>query len=89
MLYTLIQRDGALWKRLHLLTGTLLFFAIAAPWFVAVSRANPEFAHFFFIHEHFERFLTTGHKRYEPWWWFIPVLAGGMLPWLFNLLNAQ
>ncbi|HEY6095228.1 MAG TPA: glycosyltransferase family 39 protein [Gallionellaceae bacterium] len=88
VLYTLIQRDWALWKRLHLLTGTLLFFAVAAPWFVAVSRANPEFAHFFFIHEHFERFLTTEHKRYEPWWWFIPVLIGGMLPWLLNLGDA-
>ncbi|HEU0186958.1 MAG TPA: glycosyltransferase family 39 protein, partial [Gallionellaceae bacterium] len=88
VLYTLIQRDWALWKRLHLVTGTLLFFAISAPWFVAVSRANPEFAHFFFIHEHFERFLTTEHKRYEPWWWFLPVLAIGILPWLANLPQA-
>ncbi len=88
VLYSLIQRDWALWKRLHLITGTLLFFAIAAPWFVAVSRANPEFAHFFFIHEHFERFLTTEHKRYEPWWWFLPVLAVGILPWLINLPEA-
>lgn len=88
VLYTLIQRDWALWKRLHLITGTLLFLAITAPWFIAVSRANPEFPHFFFIHEHFERFLTKTHNRYEPWWWFFPVLAGGILPWLVNLADA-
>lgn len=88
VLYTLTQRDWVLWKRLHLITGTLLFFAISAPWFIAVSLANPEFPNFFFIHEHFERFLTKTHHRYEPWWWFIPVLAGGILPWLVNLADA-
>lgn len=88
VLYTLIQRDWALWKRLHLISGALLFLAISAPWFIAVSRANPEFPHFFFIHEHFERFLTKAHHRYEPWWWFVPILVGGMLPWLVNLGDA-
>ena len=88
VLYTLIERDFALWKKLHLFSGTLLFLAISAPWFIAVSVANPEFFHFFFIHEHFERFLTKTHGRYEPWWWFIPVLAAGILPWLVTLADS-
>ncbi|MFZ5540936.1 MAG: phospholipid carrier-dependent glycosyltransferase, partial [Pseudomonadota bacterium] len=81
VLYSLWQRDFALWRRLHLGKGLLLFFAIAAPWFVAVSLANPEFPRYFFWHEHVERFLTRVHGRYEPWWYFVPVLAGGLLPW--------
>lgn len=81
VLYSLWQRDFALWKRLHFGKGLLLLFAIAAPWFVAVSLANPEFPRYFFWHEHVERFLTRVHGRYEPWWYFIPVLAGGLLPW--------
>lgn len=89
VLYTLIERDFGLWKRLHLFSGILLFMAIAAPWFIAVSIANPEFFHFFFIHEHFERFLTKTHGRYEPWWWFIPVLAAGILPWLITLIDSM
>jgi 4-amino-4-deoxy-L-arabinose transferase-like glycosyltransferase len=88
VLYTLIERDFGLWKRLHLFSGILLFMAIAAPWFITVSIANPEFFHFFFIHEHFERFLTKTHGRYEPWWWFIPVLAAGILPWLITLIDS-
>lgn len=88
VLYTLIQRDFALWKRLHFLTGLPLFFLIAAPWFVAVSLANPEFFHFFFIHEHFERFLTKVHRRYHPWYTFIPILILGILPWLFAMFPA-
>jgi 4-amino-4-deoxy-L-arabinose transferase-like glycosyltransferase len=81
VLYALWQRDFAPWTRLHIGRGLLLFFAIAAPWFVAVSLANPEFPRYFFWHEHVERFLTRVHGRYEPWWYFIPVLAGGLLPW--------
>lgn len=89
VLYTLIERDFGLWKRLHLVSGIALFMAIAAPWFIAVSIANPEFFHFFFIHEHFERFLTKTHGRYEPWWWFIPVLAAGILPWIVTLIDSM
>ncbi|MBI3068262.1 MAG: glycosyltransferase family 39 protein, partial [Betaproteobacteria bacterium] len=66
VVYSLVQRDFALWKRLHLASGVALFLLIAAPWFVAVSIANPEFPRFFFVHEHFERFLTTVHKRDQP-----------------------
>lgn len=88
VLYTLIERDFGLWKRLHLFSGIALFMAIAAPWFIAVSIANPEFFHFFFIHEHFERFLTKTHGRYEPWWWFIPILAAGILPWFIPLVDS-
>ncbi|MCX7148859.1 MAG: glycosyltransferase family 39 protein [Rhodocyclales bacterium] len=67
------------------LRGLLILLAITAPWFIAVSWANPEFARFFFIHEHFERFLTKAHGRYQPMWYFIPILLLGMLPWLGSL----
>ncbi|MBI3524072.1 MAG: glycosyltransferase family 39 protein [Betaproteobacteria bacterium] len=80
--YSLWQRDFTLWRRLHLLSGLALLLAVTAPWFIAVSLANPEFARFFFIHEHFERFLTKVHGRYQPVWYFLPVLLAGMLPWL-------
>jgi 4-amino-4-deoxy-L-arabinose transferase-like glycosyltransferase len=63
-----------------------LFLAIAAPWFVAVSLANLEFARFFFIHEHFERFTSQVHQRYGPPWYFLPILAAGMAPWLLPAL---
>jgi 4-amino-4-deoxy-L-arabinose transferase-like glycosyltransferase len=82
VLYSLLERDAALWRRLHLVAGTLVFLAVAAPWFVAVSRANAEFFDFFFIHEHFTRFLTSEARREAPWWYFVPLLAVGLIPWL-------
>ena len=74
--------------RLEWTYGLIVFFAIAAPWFILVSYANPEFPEFFFIHEHFQRFLTTTHRRTEPWWYFLPILAAGFLPWMFALPSA-
>jgi 4-amino-4-deoxy-L-arabinose transferase-like glycosyltransferase len=82
VLYTLLTRDWALWRRLHLVKGALIFLAIAMPWFVVVSSRNAEFFDFFFIHEHFTRFLTNEAKREAPWWYFVPIFAVGILPWL-------
>jgi len=84
-LYVLWQRDFGLLRRLHLVPGAALFLLLAAPWFIAVSAANPEFARFFFLHEHFERFLTTQHDRPGPAWYFVPVLFLGFFPWLLSL----
>jgi 4-amino-4-deoxy-L-arabinose transferase-like glycosyltransferase len=80
-LYLLFTKRWRLLKEMRLPTGMLLFFAVSAPWFILISLRNPEFARFFFIHEHFERFTTTVHGRYEPIWFFIPILLGTMLPW--------
>src|SRR5256885_7255812 len=43
VIYSLLRRDWALWRRLHLVGGALLFLTIAAPWFIAVSARNAEF----------------------------------------------
>ncbi len=87
-LYLLATRNWALIARMEWRLGVTLFLLLTAPWFVAVSLANPEFAHFFFIHEHFERFLTKVHLRYQPWWYFLPIFALGMLPWLGFVLQG-
>ncbi len=87
-LYSVARRDLGALRDLEWVPGGALFLAITAPWFIAVSLANPEFAEFFFVHEHFTRFLTTVHRRTEPWWYFLPILAAGFLPWMFALPGA-
>ena len=82
VVYTAVARDLAIWRRIHLASGALLMLVVAAPWFVLISSRNPEFARFFFIHEHFQRYLSTVHLRDGPWWYFIPLLIGGFLPWI-------
>jgi 4-amino-4-deoxy-L-arabinose transferase-like glycosyltransferase len=82
VLYALAARDWSMWRRLHLARGLLLFLCICVPWFVLVGMRNPEQPHFFFIHEHFDRFLLKEHHREAAWWIFLALLAAGSLPWL-------
>ena len=83
-----MRRDLKVLDRIHLIPGLIVFFVIAAPWFIAVSNANEEFAQFFFIHEHFARFLTHEHRRVLPFWYFLPIVGAGFLIWMFALPAA-
>ncbi|HLY96018.1 MAG TPA: glycosyltransferase family 39 protein [Sideroxyarcus sp.] len=87
-LYSVFNRDITVWKRMHWFSGLLLFSLIAVPWFVLVIKANPEFFQRFFIYEHFERFTTKVHGRYQPWYYFVPILLLGMLPWTLLMFDA-
>ncbi len=79
-LYWLVRRDWSLILRVRPWWTALALAVLAGPWVWLVSSRNPGFAHFFFVHEHFERFLTRVHARYEPDWFFIPVLLLGFMP---------
>jgi 4-amino-4-deoxy-L-arabinose transferase-like glycosyltransferase len=82
VVYTLATRDWRLWRRLHLLAGIAIMLAVTVPWFVLVSQRNPEFPHFFFIHEHWQRYTSNVHHREGSVWYFVPLLLAGFLPWL-------
>jgi 4-amino-4-deoxy-L-arabinose transferase-like glycosyltransferase len=86
--YALWQRDLVALQRLNLRWGLPLFLALAVPWFVLAARRNAEFLQFFFIREHFQRFLTPIEQRSEPWWFFAPVLIVAVLPWLSRAVQA-
>ena len=68
--------------------GIAAFFAVAGPWLILVQRANPDFLWFFFVQEHFLRYATSGHGKHEPFYFFIPVLIAGAMPWCLFLLKA-
>lgn len=88
VLYTLIYRDWKLWTRLYIVSGLVIFLAIAGPWFVWVQVRNPEFFDYFFIYQQFTRFLTDELHRPGPWWYFVPIVILGILPWLGSLVPA-
>jgi 4-amino-4-deoxy-L-arabinose transferase-like glycosyltransferase len=87
-IYLLWQRDWATLRKLRPVSGLLLLLAVTLPWFLAVGRANPDFWHFFFVYQHFERYLTDVADRIEPWWYFGAILAIGCLPWLPAMARA-
>ncbi len=79
--YIVFTRKWRLIPRMLYWPGIALFFLLSAPWYWKVCAANDDFFHFFFIQEHFLRYMTRMHERYEPFWYFAPVLIGGLMPW--------
>src|ERR1700685_4247872 len=89
LLFMLLHRDWRLVLRAQPWWTLAALLLLAAPWFVLVSTRNPEFAQFFFIFEHFQRYLSRAEfDRYQPVWFFLPVLALGLLPWTTLLPGA-
>ncbi len=81
------QKD---WKRIFSLPWIPLVAAllVVAPWALAVHRADSDFWRQFIMVEHVQRFLSgqgANDDRSEPFWYFIPVLLGGLLPWTLFL----
>lgn len=87
-LYALVQRDFSVFKRMHWLAGLAVFLLITAPWFYLVMKANPEFFQKFIIYEHYTRFTTKELGRFQPWYYFVPILLLGMLPWTLLMFDA-
>lgn len=79
------------WSRLrpfYLPYGLALFLALAAPWHFLAAERNPGWASFYFVREHWARFTSSGHYRAEPVWYFVPVVALGLFPWIGFLGGA-
>ncbi len=88
VIYSLCSRDFAPWRKLHPALGLPLFLVIAVPWHALAAQRLPGFLQFFFIHEHFARYLTPSADRQEPWWFFGWVFLAGTVPWTVPALRV-
>jgi 4-amino-4-deoxy-L-arabinose transferase-like glycosyltransferase len=75
------------WRKWWLaITGCLI---VAAPWYALVTARNGyPFIQEFFLRHHFERLYSASLQHVQPWYYYVPVLLGGLFPWtpLFGLL---
>lgn len=88
ILYSLAARDFSSWRRLQVLGGLPLFLAITVPWHWLAATRLDDFLQFFFVHEHFARYLTAVSDRQEPWWYFGAVFLAGTIPWTLSALRV-
>src|SRR5215475_12016913 len=81
-LFVLITRGWRRLKELHLVSSTLIFLIVAAPWHVLASLQAKTFFWSYFINEHFKRAVGT---RYPPDYEAVPLWLwlGAHLIWLF------
>lgn len=80
-LWLLITREWKILKECKPIFGSLIFLLIAAPWHILVQLKNPEFFYFYFIDQQFIRYLTLEAHRYQPDWFYIPIVLLGLFPW--------
>jgi 4-amino-4-deoxy-L-arabinose transferase-like glycosyltransferase len=74
-------------RRLFPLAGLAVFTVVALPWFLAVSHRIPEFPHYVFVRETFERVTTPRFHRTAPFWYYLPILPVAAFPWIVPALG--
>ncbi|MCC7099811.1 MAG: glycosyltransferase family 39 protein [Rubrivivax sp.] len=81
-LWLLGRRRGRTLRALLSWRGALVFAALVAPWFIAMSRLHPGFAEYFFVVQHFKRYASAGFNNIQPLWFYAALLGLCTLPWL-------
>src|SRR5208282_1785824 len=74
------ELSGAIAK-FRAIPGLLLTVLIAAPWFGTMTIREPGFFDFYFVGEHLRRVFETDYSHSEAFYFYVPVLAIGLLPW--------
>ncbi|NJO52145.1 MAG: glycosyltransferase family 39 protein [Leptolyngbyaceae cyanobacterium RM2_2_4] len=73
-------------REMRLLRGSLIFLAIAVPWFVLVIQANgQEYIDNFFGYHNFERFTQVVNRHDAPWYFYFFAVLLGFAPWSLYL----
>jgi 4-amino-4-deoxy-L-arabinose transferase-like glycosyltransferase len=62
------------------------FLVVCLPWFWTMQQEFPGFFNYFFIFQQFDRFAEESFNNRQPVWYYVPVLAGMVLPWTFWLI---
>ena len=70
------------WRASDLLLASAVFVLVAAPWYLAMAREHgTQYLHHFFVGENLDRFATVRYNEPRPVWFYVPIVAGGLMPW--------
>ena len=81
VVFAAVKHDHRLLLRSLWIPGMLLFCAIGLPWYIAVQVKTPEFFQVFIFQHNLARFGTNLYHHKEPFWYYVPVVLLGLIPW--------
>jgi 4-amino-4-deoxy-L-arabinose transferase-like glycosyltransferase len=67
--------------RLINFASILAFGLIGLPWYILTATRNPEFLREFLWEHNIQRYLTPEFHHQQPFWFFVVVILGLLLPW--------
>jgi 4-amino-4-deoxy-L-arabinose transferase-like glycosyltransferase len=88
MLFAIVVREPKLIIKTLWLPCVVLFCAIALPWYIAVQVRNPQFFREFILEHNLARFSSDLYHHREPFWYYLPVTALALLPWVTFVIAA-
>ena len=87
----LTVRRPSSWFRLALALTIAVVVAllVAAPWYIAMEHAHPGYLYYYFVERHLQGYLTATQRHAgRPFWYYLPIVLGGALPWSGYLVGA-
>jgi uncharacterized membrane protein len=80
-LFLICKRQLRFLKQMQLGWGVLIFLAIAAPWYILIIIRNPDYMEYFFLKQNIGSFVSQQSRHPKPFYYYIPILLGGLFPW--------
>lgn len=88
ILMNVLKREPARSARLFSIPGILLFLFTSLSWFIYVIWKDTQLLRYFIEYEVIDRVATSVHNRDNPFYVYIPLMIGGMFPWLGGWLQV-
>ncbi len=80
--YLLVTRRLTLGACLRGVAALSIAALVALPWYLAMEARLPGYLHYYFVERHLLG-LATDTQRHagRPFWYYLPILLGGAMPW--------
>lgn len=87
-IFAALRREWSLLRRTLWWPGMVLYLVMVLPWYIEVTRRNPNFLRVFFLQHNLERFATDRYQHQQPVWYYLPVTLLALMPWAMLAIAA-
>ncbi len=86
--FAALRREWSVLRRTIWIPGIVLYLAMVLPWYIAVTRRNPDFLRVFFLEHNLQRFATNRYEHEQPVWYYFAITLLALMPWTVIAVRA-